>query len=471
MITFKNNNIYRIINQKISEGRQPRVYFIGIGGVSVSSLAIASMERGFKAAGSDRNESDLTESVKNRGAEINIGHNAENVKRFSPDMIVYSAAIHGDNPELIYAHENGIPCFSRAEYLGYIMSDYNNRIGISGMHGKSTTTAMISLLFVAAGFDPTVEVGAAVKQLGGNCREGGRDYFIYEACEYTDSYLATSPTEVVVTNIETEHLDYFHDLEHILKSFAKFIGMSKTAVVNADDPNVLAASDGYKGRLITFSLGKDKSADYRADNITWKNGCASFDIIERGEKLVSCDLSVVGIYNIYNALAAIASARINGIGADVIKSTLPQFTGCARRFERIGILSGGAVLYDDYAHHPSEVEATLEAVSRLGFKRVITVFQPHTFSRLADFYDRFKEIFTSKKPGDEMIISDIFAARENPADFSVSSERFAADTGSKYLGGFAEIAGWLEENTRSGDLVITMGAGDVVKLHKLLKLK
>ncbi|NLZ36418.1 MAG: UDP-N-acetylmuramate--L-alanine ligase [Clostridiales bacterium] len=471
MIISKNNNIDRIINRKLAEGKQPKVYFIGIGGVSVSSLAVASMERGFKSAGSDRNESDLTEMVKRRGADVNIGHDCENVRRFSPDLLVYSAAIHSDNPELVFAHNNGIPCFTRAEYLGYIMSDYNNRIGVSGMHGKSTTTALLSLLFISAGLDPTVEVGAAVAQLGGNCREGGRDFFIYEACEYTDSFLATSPTEVIVTNIETEHLDYFNDLDHILESFAKYIGMSKTAVVNADDPNVLAAADGYKGRLVTFSLGEDKSADYRAENIKWKNGCASFDLIERGEKLTSCELSVVGTHNIYNALAAIASARINGVGADVIASVLPQFTGCARRFERIGILGGGAVVYDDYAHHPSEVEATLEAVSRLGFDRVITVFQPHTFSRLSDFYDSFKEVFLSKKAGDEAIIADIYAARENAADFSVSSEQFAADTGSRYLGGFAEIAGWLEENTRSGDLVITMGAGDVIKLHKLLKFR
>ena len=463
----------RLINE-ISAKRPPRVYFIGIGGVSVSSLAMESLRRGYAVAGSDRTASPLTDKVASLGGTVNIGHDAANVAAFKPDLLVYSAAVHDDNPEMIAARGNGVPVFRRAEYLGYIMSGYSMRLGVCGMHGKSTTTGLVSALLIAGGLDPNVEVGAAVKDLGGCCRDGEGDLFVYEACEYTDSFLYTAPTDVIVTNIDLEHLDWFRDLDAIVASFRRFIGMSRRAVVNAADKNVMRACEGYDGELITYSADPDIPADYSCGEITYDHGRPSFVVYERRKKLLCARLSLTGYHNVMNSLAAVAAARAAGVPAEIIEAALPGFTGCERRFQLIGELESGAVLYDDYAHHPTEIAATLNTVKRLAYSRAVVIHQPHTYSRLQGLYDDYAELFRAGKVlsgSDVVIFADIYAARENAEDFSVSSEKLAKDTGRLYLGGFDKIARWIDDNTREGDIVLTVGAGDIVKITGMVRMK
>lgn len=466
-------DIERLIDG-IVKTRAPRVYFIGLGGVSVSSLALESLERGYAVSGSDRSESELTDKVAAAGGEVHIGHDAANVRAFCPDLLVYSAAIHDDNPEMMAAREENIPVFRRAEYLGYIMSDSRVRVGVCGMHGKSTTTGLVSHLLIDGGLDPTVEVGAPVAELGGCCRDGEGGIFVYEACEYTDSFLYTAPTDVIVTNIDLEHLDWFSGLDAIIASFRRFISMSRRAVLNAADENIMRAAEGYEGEIITYSADPSVKADYTCGEIIYDHGHPSFDVYERGTLLLHASLGLAGAHNAMNALAAIAEARALGVAASSIERSLPVFTGCQRRFERIGVTKNGALFYDDYAHHPTEIAAILKTVKTLGCRRSVIIHQPHTYSRLQGLYDSYTELF---RPGeilsdtDVVIFADIYAAREKAEDYHVSSERLAADTGRMYLGSFENIARWIDENTGEGDVVMTVGAGDVVKLTKMVAMR
>ena len=459
---------------RIARERVPKIYFVGIGGVSVSSLAMESLRRGYEVAGSDRSGSDLTSRLEDLGAEVHIGHDGRNVTNFGPDMLVYSAAIHDDNPEMKAARAGGVPVFRRAEYLGYIMSAYGTRVGVCGMHGKSTTTGLVSHLLIDAGMDPSVEVGAAVSELGGCCRDGESGLFVYEACEYTDSFLYTAPTDVIVTNIDLEHLDWFKDLGAIISSFGKFISMSRRAVVNAADENVMKACEGYEGELITYSADGNVPADYSCGDIEYVHGHPEFDVYEKGVRLLRARLGLVGYHNVMNALAAVAEVRALGASAESVEKSLPSFTGCSRRFEYIGKTKNGAVLYDDYAHHPTEIAATIRSAKSFGYDRVVIIHQPHTYSRLQSLYGSYSELFRSGNllsEKDVVIFADIYAAREDAADFHVSSEQLAADTGRTYLGGFDSIAGWVNENAGPGDIVLTVGAGDVVRLTKMIEMK
>ncbi len=447
------------------------IFFIGIGGISMSSLAHISKEAGFDVSGSDRNISDITKRLEKHGIKIYYSHRKENI--VGADAIVYTAAIADDNPELTAARELGIPLIYRADYLGYIMSRFDKRIGVSGMHGKSTATAMLAHTFLKCGKDPTVVLGAELSELeGGTYRSGSHDCFIMEACEYCDSFLSFDPNIAVVLNIEMDHPDYFKSLGQIITSFGKYldIASSGTAVVNWDDENVKLAAANYRGTLVKFGKTSD-GLDYCPANIEYKSGKACFDVLKRGEKLCRVELSVPGDHNIMNVLASAAVADICHIEPSEIGNALSNFPGIKRRMEYKGrIFDGKAELYDDYAHHPTEIRATLAGAKRLvkdSDGTIWCVFQPHTYSRTNELFDEFAASFDGVKT----IFADIYAARETNTS-GVSSKMLSDKVdGSVYLDSFEKIADYLRQNVKEGDAVIVMGAGDIIKLDSLLVKK
>ena len=437
------------------------IYFIGVGGVNMSSLALISLKQGYLVGGSDRVETPLTKSLEEKGIKVFYGHNAENVEGY--DAVVYTVAISEDNPEYSSACEKGIPCISRADFMGYLMTEYSRRIGVSGMHGKSTCTSMCASVFMHAETDPTVLSGAALKSMGGAYRIGGNDNFIFEACEYMDSFLDFYPTIAVILNVEMDHVDYFESMDHIYSSFGKFANIATEAngcvVCNIDDENVIKSLEGFEGRRVSFST-KNEKAVFFAKNITYNNACAEFDVLLEKEEFCHVKLSVTGEHNVYNALAACAVAYLCGIGGEKIAEGLATFTGANRRMERKGKWLGAQV-YDDYGHHPTEVKSTLEGASAMGFNRVFCVFQPHTYSRTKGLFDDLVKSFDSV---DKAIIADIYAARE--VDNGEISAKMIADAmpNGEYVGDMSAIADYLKQELRCGDLLVVMGAGDIYKL-------
>ena len=395
-----------------------------------------------------------------------------------PDCIDYTAAITPDNAELALAlkmDKTGEKfCVYRADFLGFLMSKYKKRIGVSGMHGKSTTTSMISHVFLAADCDPTIVSGAELEAIGGAFRLGGMDSFIMEACEYQDSFLSFTPNIAVVLNIDMDHPDYFSGLDQIIRSFEKYLSIADNghAVLNADCDNVLKAAKNYKGTRVTFGI--ERPADFTASNISFTDGKANFDILKYGKHFTSVKLNVTGRHNIMNALATCAAADIAGVPAVDIAAGLESFTGAKRRMELRGnvrgTISGAAVpLYDDYAHHPTEILATLQGALESGYKRVITVFQPHTYSRTNELFEEFARVFSEyTKKGGKLILADIYAARETNT-LNVSSELLASKIdGAIYLPTFEAIAQKLKSELTDGDMLIIMGAGDIINIDSLL---
>ncbi len=451
--------------EKILENSE-KIFFIGIGGVSMSSLAHISAENNFKVSGSDRNKTSVTEKLESDGIEIFYTHDAKNIE--GADVVVYTAAISETNPEFRAAIEKHIPLIYRADYLGYIMSKYNTRVGISGMHGKSTVTSMTAQIFIDAGVDPTVVSGAAMKSLEGDTyRRGAQSYFIMEACEYCDSFLSFTPNIAVVLNIEMDHPDYFEDLDHIKRSFCKYLEIANDgyAVVNWDDVNVRECASKYKGKLVKIGK-KSQGLDYLAENITYVNGYPEYDLIKNGEKKAHIKLNVTGEHNIMNSLAAACVADICKIPSEDIERGLLNFSGAARRMEYRGEIFGGrARLYDDYAHHPTEIKSTLNGAKKAFTNNIWCVYQPHTYSRTAELFDEFTKSFD----GVNVIFTKIYAARETNTT-SINDEDLALKTkGSVYIEAFEKIADYLYENAKSGDTVIVMGAGDIIKLSEILK--
>ena len=384
-------------------------------------------------------------------------------------MVVYTVAISPDNPEYAYACKEGIPCVSRADYLGYIMMGYMHRVGIAGMHGKSTCTSMCAQIFVDADADPTVLSGATTACLGGAYRIGGKQNFIFEACEYMDSFLDFNPGIAVILNVEMEHVDYFKSMEQIRTSFGKYAdltGESGFAVVNCDDPEVMASVEQYLGGIVTFGI-ENEYATFRAVNLIYKDGYPAFDILLDGELFSHVSLSVPGKHNVYNALAAAACAHLCGICSEDIASGLHAFGGAGRRMEYKGRL-GGAPVYDDYGHHPTEVAATLQGMGQMGFERVFCVFQPHTFSRTAQLADAFVKAFAA---ADRVILVDIYAAREKDSK-GVSSAKLASKIGAhaRYVPEYDKVADLLQNEVGEKDAVVIMGAGDVYRLFEHLNL-
>ena len=446
------------------EGKKS-VYFLGIGGITMSSLAHVTYIHGFKVGGSDRLLSPLTARLAAEGIEVFEGHKAEQIEGY--DALVYTVAVSADTPELVRAKEMGIPIISRSDYLGYIMRAYTNRVGLAGMHGKSTATSMTTEVFLAGEADPTVISGAELSSMHGAYRIGGMDNFVFESCEYMDSFLDFYPTIAVVLNIELDHVDYFKDLDHVKRSFRAYIEKTRgcgCAVLNADDENVMDMAKGFCGSVLTF--GVKNEADIMAKNISYEGGVASFDLCH-GSMKKRVKLSVSGEHNVYNALAAAACGILCGLKSDLIVKGLGNFKGASRRLELKGTLNGARV-YDDYAHHPTEIAATLRTVGQMGAKRIICIYQPHTYSRTKGLYKEFVE---SLRLCDVPILADIYAARETDT-LGVSSEQLAKDigNGALYFDSFEKIADYVNVNAKDGDIILTMGAGNITNLSKLFNM-
>ena len=441
------------------------IYFIGIGGINMSSLAHITHLRNYRVAGSDRCPSPLTERLSQEGITINHSHLAENIKDFG--AVVYTVAISPDNPEFVEAKKRGIPCISRADYLGYVMTGYRQCIGISGMHGKSTCTSMCAQTFILANADPTVLSGAELDIMGGAYRVGSEDNFIFEACEYMDSFLDFNPTVAVILNIEMDHVDYFHSIEQVRSSFASFAditGESGYTAANGDDENVSRALEKYRGNKITFGI-KNQNCDFIAVNINNERGPYSFDILKNGSLFCHIDLSVSGYHNIYNALACAAAADICGLSPEDISRGLGSFCGASRRMDLKGKIAGcGALVYDDYGHHPTEVKTTLEGARDLckNGGRLLCAFQSHTYTRTKEFLNDF---VSALSVADRVFSVDIYSARETDT-LGMSASLIAELIGEKaiYCPSFEATADAIFAEAKPNDIVIVMGAGDIYKV-------
>ncbi len=450
---------------RIDFSKPEKVHFIGIGGISMSGLAEILLHAGFTVTGSDRAVSDLTKKLESEGCTVFYGQRAANITE-DVALVVYTAAIKQDNPELAKAIELSIPTITRAELLGQIMKNYETSIAVSGTHGKTTTTSMVTSVLLKADADPTVSVGGMLPSIGGNIRIGKSGCFVTEACEYTNSFLSFFPTISIILNIDADHLDFFKDIDDIRKSFAKFAQLlpeDGLLVINADIDRIDEITANVKCRVVTVS--SDSPADYTAENITYdEKGCASFEVTAFGKALTSVHLSVPGAHNVSNALAAIAVCDHLKIPASYIKEGIGDYTGTDRRFQYKGTI-GQVTVIDDYAHHPTEIAATLAAAKNVAHKKLWLVFQPHTYSRTKALFDEFAKALSA---ADEVVLADIYAARETD-DLGISSEGLceaikSLGTSARYFGSFDEIEDFLLLNCSPGDLLITMGAGDIVKV-------
>ena len=447
-----------------------RIHLIGIGGISMSSIAIMLLNENVVVTGSDINESDLTRSLENKGIKIMYGHHEEMID--NADIIVYTAAVKEDDPELSKARSLNKECYERSEFLGKLSLSYKNRLCISGTHGKSTTTGMLSLIFLEANLNPTIQVGAMLKEINGNTFLGSMDYLIMESCEYTDSFLDFYPTGAIVTNIDNDHLDYFKNLDNIKKSFNKFVNLvpeNGFLVKNNDDINSINVENGFKGKLITYAVNNE--ANYMAKNIT-KNelGFYSYDLYKDNQFLVRINLSINGKHNIYNSLAAFALSNQYIDDINVIAKALNKYKGVGRRFEYLGKVNGAYVI-DDYAHHPSEIKTTLESVKEVKHNKNYAIFEGHTYSRVKEHIDNFADVLSGF---DNIIVTPIYAAREVNT-FNISEEDIVKRIKEKnpnviYLDSYDKIIDFIKANAKENDLVITIGAGNVTKIaHKLIE--
>lgn len=445
------------------------IHFIGIGGISMSGLAEILIDRGFHVSGSDMKESDLTKHLVEIGAEIRYPQKASNIKD-GIDLVVYTAAIHPDNPEFEEVVRRNIPMLTRAQLLGEIMRNYKKAINVSGTHGKTTTTSMLAEIFMEAELDPTVTIGGIMKDLGGNIRVGGSEIFLAEACEYTNSFLSFFPSIEIILNVEADHLDFFKDLDDVRHSFKMFTGRlpeDGLLVVNSDIRNYEYLTEGLGCDVLTF--GSSKDSDYSANFISYDRFARpSFTVFEKGVEIGKVSLALTGQHNIYNSLSAIAVSRYLGIDFEVIKRALKKFTGTKRRFEKKGNLNGVEII-DDYAHHPQEIKVTIDAAKKYPHRKLWLVFQPHTYSRTLALMDDFAGALSE---ADEIILSDIYAAREkNTVGVSSGDLRehmLSQNTNVYYIKSFEEIRDFLLKNISKDDIVITMGAGDIYKVGELL---
>lgn len=449
------------------------IYMIGIGGISMSALAEILKKEGFTVIGSDFKESAMTKHLEDVGIRVHIGHAAENIGDVS--AVVYTAAIHEDNPELMRARTLSVPVVERAVLLGEIMKRYASAIAVSGTHGKTTTTSMLSQVLLSAGLDPTILVGGIMPAIGSNLRLGDSPYLVTEACEYSGSFLQFFPKISLILNVEEDHLDYFKDLSAIIDCFRAFAEKTPDdglLIVNKDDENAMAAVSGVQKPCVTFSA-KDESADFAATNIEFKaNGCAAFTVLKQGATFMEASLTVPGMHNVLNALATIAAADFMGVSPADIQKGFDAFTGACRRFEVKGKFRD-AIVIDDYAHHPTEIKATLKtARTAAGEHKVWCVFQPHTYTRAHMLRAEFSESFADC---DGVFLVDIYAAREKDTGL-IHARDVAEDIGKKthnatYVGSFEEAEKALSQRAAAGDYLITMGAGDVYKIGESLLSK
>ena len=441
------------------------IHFIGIGGISMSGLAEILLKEGFTVSGSDRESGALTEHLTQLGATIFYPQKAENIIE-GIDVVVYTAAIHEDNEEFMAAKAKNLPMMSRAELLGQLMKNYKTPIAISGTHGKTTTTSMLSHILLAADSDPTISVGGILEAIGGNIRVGNSDVFVTEACEYTNSFLHFLPLISIILNVEEDHMDFFKDIDDIRNSFNKFAQILPEdgyLVINKNIEQLEAITKDTTCKVITYS--ETDEADYQATNIAFDSlGNASFDLLVQGTFVDRVTLSVAGTHNVSNALSTIATAQILGIDVPTIKKGLLSFVGTKRRFEYKGELQGVTII-DDYAHHPTEIRATLTSAANYPHRELWCIFQPHTYTRTKAFFHEFAEALSL---ADHVIMADIYAARETDT-LGVSSKMLAEEIvklgcDAYYFSSFKEIENFVKKTCIHGDVLITMGAGDVVNI-------
>ena len=443
-----------------------RAHLAGIGGVSMSPLAEVLHAMGLVVQGSDMSENANVQHLRSLGIDVSVGHAADNLGE--SDFVIRTAAIHDDNPEISGAIARGIPVFERAQAWGAIMKGYKNALCIAGTHGKTTTTSMATHIFMAAQKDPTVMIGGTLELLHSGYRVGNGDTIIAESCEYCNSFLSFFPTVAVILNVEADHLDFFKDLadiEHSFRRFAELVPIGGNVVANKDDAGVRETLDGASQPIFWFSMS-DPAAHCHADNLVWKNGLPSFDIVIRGSHYAHVSLQVGGEHNVMNALAAASAAYLLGIDGNAVGLGLATFRGAGRRFERKGTFRGAEV-YDDYAHHPGELHALLTMAKTLGYQRIICAFQPHTYSRTKALFDEFVE---ELKLPDVVVLAEIYAARETN-DIGISSQDLCAKVpGAIYCSTLDKVTSALAELAKPGDLILTVGAGDIYKAgEKLVK--
>ena len=445
------------------------IHLIGIGGVSMSAIAETLKNWNFTVTGSDAAQSELTDRLNNHNIPTTIGHDTENASK--ADLIIYSAAISNEDPEMIIANEKNIPTIGRGEFVGLLTKKYKETICVAGTHGKTTTTSMLSICFVDAEKDPTVQVGAILKNIGGNYVIGNSEYFILESCEYKGNFLKFFPHTGIILNIDNDHLDYYGSFENVVKAFNDFaLIMDDTGllVTNADDPNCYSLKDVVKAKFLSYGI-ENENADFLAKNISYdKIGFPTFDVYKNKTLLGTISLSVAGTHNVLNALACITTCDYYGISIDSMKKSLKSFTGAARRLEYKGEINSCSII-DDYAHHPTEILATAKAIKNKEYNESWVVFQPHTYSRTIEHLDYFAESLINF---DHIILLDIYAAREKNI-YDISSKDLEnkineIENKAIYIPDFNDVVKYLKENIKENDIIITLGAGTVTEIGPML---
>ncbi len=446
-----------------------KIHMIGIGGVSMSGIADILLSMGYTVTGSDMNKSSVTDRLEKQGIKITIGHFAENVH--GANIVVYTAAVKQDNPEIVEAKKLNITLIERSDFLGEITKEYSNTIAISGTHGKTTTTSIISSIFIEAQKDPTIQVGADLKILDNqNYRVGKSDLFIVEACEYVRSFLKFYPQIALVLNIEEDHLDCYKDINDIKAAFNDFLDIPPAdglIVLNGDDSNCMDITIGHKTKIVTFGI-KENNLDWKAENIKlMDNGAYSFTAVSSNEN-IEIKLNVPGYHHIYNALSAVAIAKHYNISNKDIINGISNYTGASRRFEYVGNIDK-VKIYDDYAHHPTEIKATIEAAKNIKARKIWVAFQPHTYTRTYTLFDEFVKTFAD---ADNVIITDIYAAREKDTGL-VNSKQLVDkineySNNAVYIPTLEETAKYLLDNVSEDDIVLTIGAGSITKVGRMM---
>lgn len=441
------------------------IHFTGIGGVSMSALAMIAKSQGKEVSGSDISESASVQNLRAHGIKVAIGHHSENA--IGCDLLVYTAAVKDNNPELVFVKTNNIPHCERAALLGLLMAQYPHSVAVAGTHGKTTTTSMLSSVFLTAKTDPTILVGAELSLIGGNHRVGNSDYSIYEACEYCNSFWNFYPDTAIVLNVDADHLDFFQDLEDIQRSFCHFtqnIAAGGCLIINGDDPACQPVLAQSPVPVITFGLGEHNNIT--AKNICFDRALATFTACKDGKELGQIRMNVGGKHNVLNALSVIAAALHYALPFDAIANGIARFTGADRRFQIKGKLNG-AVIVDDYAHHPTEIAATISSAKSAGYAPVTVIFQPHTFTRTHFLMDEFAKVLSR---ADQVIVTDIYSAREiNTIGVKITDLRDKIP-GCKYIGDFSNIAQYITDNASEGGCFILMGAGNVNQIATLLRM-
>lgn len=443
------------------------IHFIGIGGSGMYPLAQILHSQGYYLTGSDNNETATLEAVRNMGIPVFLGHDPKNLE--GADLIVHTAAIMADNPELIAARASGVMTIERSELLGLVTSWYSKAFCVSGTHGKTTTSSMLTLILLAAGIDMSAVVGGKLKNIGGSGRAGSSEYMVCEACEFSDTFLKLFPDISVILNIDRDHMDYFKTMENLKLSFSKFCKKTTDMIIaNGDDENTMEAvrNSGSEARLITF--GKTDKNDFYAKNINVVSDFhTDFTLMYKGAPLCDISIYVPGIHNVYNAVAACAAAYSAGIPVEALQKGLESYHGTVRRFEHIAEVNG-ITIADDYAHHPAEVSVTLNTAKAMSFKRVWAVHQPFTYSRTAMLLDEFAEALSI---ADKVVLTEIMGSREKNTYNIYAKDLAEKIDGCEWRTTFEEVADYVVENAQAGDLIITLGCGDVYKVAEMIAKK